>query len=80
MAATTTLRTRTKVSPTQNTPALQAKREVDLGAAAYISYNITSVHINQGWVRNSKTTNDLIRGIQREYNSNHLSIALLNVF
>ena len=29
------------------------EREVDLSAAAYISYNITSVHINQGWVGNN---------------------------
>jgi len=38
------------------------EREVDLGAAAYISYNITSVHINQGWVRN----NDLMGAASEE--------------
>ena len=38
------------------------EREVDLGAAAYISYNITSAHINQGWVRN----NDLMGAASEE--------------
>ena len=42
------------------------EREVHLGAAAYISYNITSVHINQGWVRNSETTNDLMGAASEE--------------
>ena len=42
------------------------EREVDLGSAAYISYNITSVHINQCWVRNSKTTNDLMGAASEE--------------
>ena len=42
------------------------EREVDLGAAAYISYNITAVHINQGWVRNGKTINDLMGAASEE--------------
>ena len=38
------------------------EREVDLGAAAYISYNITAVHINRRWVRN----NDLMGAASEE--------------
>ena len=38
------------------------EREVDLGAADYISYNITTVHINRRWVRN----NDLMGAASEE--------------